>query len=115
MNVREGFATRFAVMLAVLALVAASYAGTPTADPFLGRDPDLGSPVYSGAFAITPGVALPFPPRAIYVGGAGAIAMTGQDGNAVTFAAVPVGAIIPFRAASVQSSGTTATNLLGLY
>ena len=88
---------------------------TPIADPFLGAKADLGVPLYSGAFAITPGAALPFPPRAIYIGGAGAIAMTGADGNAVTFAAAAAGSIIPFRAASVQSSGTTATNLLGLY
>jgi hypothetical protein len=88
---------------------------TPSSDPFIGQTPGLGSPVYSGAFAITPGTALPFTPRAIYVGGAGNIAATGQDGNAVTFTAIPVGAIIPFRAASVASSGTTATNLLGLY
>jgi hypothetical protein len=88
---------------------------TPSADPFLGRQPDLGSPLYTGAFAITPSSALPFPPRAIYVGGAGNIAMTGMDGNAVTFYGVTAGSILPFRAVSVFSSGTTATNLLGLY
>lgn len=87
----------------------------PIADPFLGAKADLGVPLYSGAFAITPGTALPFSPRAIYVGGAGDLAVTGQDGNAVVFKAVPVGVILPFRAALVASGGTTATNLLGLY
>ena len=88
---------------------------TPTADPFLGRSPDLGSPVYVGAFAITPGVALPFPTRAIYVGSGGALAMAGTDGNTTVFAAVPTGLIVPFRAAAVQSTSTTAGSLVGLY
>jgi len=88
---------------------------TPSSDPFLGAPQSFASPIYAGAFAITPGTALPFSPRAIFVGGAGNVNMTGQDGNAVTFVGCAAGQIIPFRAASVNSSGTTATNLLGLY
>jgi hypothetical protein len=89
---------------------------TPSQDPFLGSEQNFASPLYTGAFAITPGVALPFPPRAIYAGSAGSIAMTGQDGNAVTFSGVTAGSIIPFRAASVQDGGsTTVTPLFGLY
>jgi hypothetical protein len=90
---------------------------TPTADPFNAAKPDIGSPLYSGAFAITPGAALAFTPRGVYVGSSGNIVATGQDGNSVTFNNLPAAYILPFRAATVASSGsgTTATNLLGLY
>lgn len=88
---------------------------TPTSDPFVGRSEDLGTPFYIGAFAITPGTAFPFTPRAIYVGGAGNINATGMDGNAIVFTGLTAGSILPFRAASIASGSTTATLLLGLY
>ncbi len=86
---------------------------TPTSDPYLNVRPDLGSPVYQGAFAITPGTALAIPPRAIYVGGAGTVTAAGQDGVSVTFSGLAAGQILPFRASAV--SAATATGLLGLY
>ena len=66
MNARLAGTARSAASASVAtALLVAGYDRTPSADPFLDRDPDFGRPVYSGAYAIT-----------------GAIAMIGQDGNA---------------------------------
>lgn len=53
--------------------------------------------------------------RAIYVGGAGAIAVVSPTGQTVTFSAVPVGTLLPIRAARVKATGTTATNLVALW
>jgi len=69
-------------------------------------------------FAITPSdsVALSKVVKALYVGGAGNVAVkTGGSSTAVTFSGVPAGAILPVRAAFVMATNTTATNIVGLY
>lgn len=56
--------------------------------------------------------------RYLYVGGAGNIAvlMAGDvSPNSVIFTAVPVGTMLPISVTQVLSTGTTATNILGLY
>lgn len=54
--------------------------------------------------------------RALYVGGAGDVAiMPKKGGTAVTFVAVPAGAILPVYAAKVMSTNTTATSIIALY
>lgn len=67
------------------------------------------------AFAITPHdtTHLPFVTKRIYVGGAGDVRVTMQDGTAVTFTGVLAGTILPVRAFKVLTA-TTATNLVGL-
>ena len=52
---------------------------------------------------------------AIYVGGAGNLKVDMKGGNTVTFTAVPVGTVLEIKATRVYATGTTATNLLGLY
>ncbi len=55
--------------------------------------------------------------RAIYVGGAGAVAVKTKAGaHAVTLAAVPVGTILPIQidGGQIMSTNTTATNLVAL-
>lgn len=52
--------------------------------------------------------------KRIYVGGTGAIKVDLTDGGTVTFAAVPVG-FHNIQAKRIYSTGTTATNLIGLY
>lgn len=79
--------------------------------------PDEASHPAREAFAITPHAtnAISPLPKAIYVGGAGDIALRCVDSGAdVTLVAVPVGTILPVRASHVRVTGTTATNLVGL-
>jgi hypothetical protein len=51
----------------------------------------------------------------IYVGGAGDLALVGQDDAVVTFSAVPAGTVLPCGAKRVNSTNTTATLLVALY
>jgi hypothetical protein len=70
------------------------------------------------AFAITPHDAneLSNVTRAIYVGGAGDVtAVLMDDTAAVTFKAVPAGAVLSVRVKQVKATGTTATHLVGLW
>lgn len=69
----------------------------------------------SGAIAITKSdsTVLSPTPRAIYVGGAGDLAVTMIDGTTVTFSGVPAGTTLPIRCSKVMAA-TTATNILGL-
>lgn len=52
--------------------------------------------------------------RALYVGGAGDVAVTMRDGSVVTFSAVPAGTFLPLRVTKVMSTNTTATLILAL-
>ena len=69
------------------------------------------------AFAITPTDATLFEnfTRAIYVGAAGNITlqMVGGSGNTL-FSNVPAGTVLPIQAKGVDSTGTTASLLIGL-
>lgn len=54
--------------------------------------------------------------RAIYVGGAGNLAVIlDLDTSAITFLAVSAGTLLPIRARRVMSTNTTATNILALH
>lgn len=68
-------------------------------------------------FAITPSNTVDFPKtvRGIYVGANGNITAVNEAEVAVTFSNCVAGSIIPIRAIRVNSTGTTATNLVGLY
>lgn len=56
-----------------------------------------------------------FVTRGIYVGGAGDVVAVRYDGTAVTFSSAAAGSILPIRARRVNSTSTTATNLVALY
>lgn len=67
------------------------------------------------AFAITPGAS--FGPKyavSLYVGGAGDVEVVTAKGTTVVFTAVPVGQYIPVVCKSVESTNTTATNIVGI-
>jgi hypothetical protein len=49
------------------------------------------------------------PFRAIYVGGAGHINLTGLDGVTVLFSNLPAGSLLPLGGRGIVRSGTTAT------
>ena len=53
--------------------------------------------------------------QAIYVGGAGNVALMMPDGVTVTITAPPVGSIIPIKAKRVMATNTTATALVALW
>lgn len=68
-------------------------------------------------FAITPNdnAALPFLPKAIYVGvGGNLVARAIDSGSDVTFTNVTSGSLLDIRLTSVRATGTTASNLIGL-
>lgn len=78
--------------------------------------PHLNAPAI-GCFAITPSDTGEFAqwPRRVYVGGAGNIVAVMPDGTIGTFVGVPVGTMLEIRAFRINATGTTATNLVGLY
>lgn len=54
--------------------------------------------------------------RAIYVGGAGNVALVlAEDTAAVTFVNVAAGTLLPLATLKVMSTNTTATNIVALY
>ena len=86
------------------------------ADSFSSSMPGLSSPG-ANAFAVigNDGTDLINATRGIYVGGAGDVKVTTVGGSTVTFAAVPAGGVLPVRAVRIFATGTTATNLIGMY
>jgi hypothetical protein len=70
-------------------------------------------------FAITVSDTVSFPRpteviRGIYVGVTGDVVAVNESGIAVTFKAVPAGAILPVRCIRVNNTNTTATNMVAL-
>lgn len=53
--------------------------------------------------------------RAFYIGGAGALAVTMDEGNDLTFTGLTAGTILPVQATAVLNSGTTATDVIALF
>lgn len=90
-----------------------NYTTTGTAGP---KVPHIQDPA-SRAFAITKSdtVDCSEVTRAVYVGGAGdlTVVMAG-GGAAVTFVGVPAGTLLPIRISRLKSTGTDATDVLGL-
>ena len=73
---------------------------------------------YADGVAITPHDSTNFTEgtcRGIYVGGAGNIVVVKPGGSTVTFSGALAGTIIPIQAIRVNSTSTTATNLVALY
>ena len=66
------------------------------------------------AVEITPNDSTRVHYTAIYVGGTGDLKVTTEGENDVTFKSVQVGTILPVRVTRVFTTGTTATNLVGL-
>lgn len=88
----------------------------PATDLFSTRQDALADPC-DNAFAITPSDSTDFAyvTRGIYVGGAGNIAAVMKDGSVVTFSGAAAGTVLPLRVSRVNSTNTTATNLVGMY
>lgn len=62
----------------------------------------------------TDGVDLARDSRALYVGGAGNVAIVTIDGDAVTLSGVTAGSMLSIMVRQVSATGTTATNIVSL-
>jgi hypothetical protein len=69
------------------------------------------------AFAVAPadGADLAVVTRGLYVGTAGDVKVTTNGGDTVTFKNLAAGLIHPIRASRVFATGTTATDIVGVY
>ena len=69
------------------------------------------------AVAVTPSDSTSFtqgPCRALYIGGAGNVSLQ-SNGVAVVFAGLAAGTILPVETPRVNSTSTTATNIVALF
>lgn len=75
-----------------------------------------GSASYVNAKAITPSdsAVLDPPPAAVWVGGAGNLAVVLVGGQTLTITGAAVNTIYPFKVKQVLATGTTATGIVGL-
>lgn len=74
--------------------------------------------VIDGGVPVTPNDATPLTPspcRALYIGVAGDLAVTGADGNDFTHVGLAAGVWHPVSATHVLSTGTTAASILAGY
>lgn len=75
----------------------------------------LSSPPFGG-FPVTPNdvTDLPTVTRALNAGGSGTVHVTMQDGSDVTIF-IAAGGLLPLRVTRIWATGTTATDIVGLY
>ncbi len=81
------------------------------------RPDDLDSPAYfAAAVAPNDGSDLSIVTRGLYVGVSGNVSvLMAGDGGAVTFTAVPAGAVLPIAVSRVKATGTTATSIVAIW
>jgi hypothetical protein len=83
-------------------------------DTFRKHTRSLTSPPEHGA-VVVPDADLCHVTRALYVGGGGNLRVRLQDGSELTLANVPAGTLIPIRVVRVLATGTSATQIVGLW
>ena len=71
--------------------------------------------VPSRAAAVTPSDTTELEGSALYVGGAGNVAIVTEGGDTVTFSGVQAGSMLVLRFRQVRATSTTATNLVRLW
>jgi hypothetical protein len=67
----------------------------------------------SDAYSVTPSDATTQRAAALFVGGAGNVAVKTEDGTTLTFTNVQAGSILPVRVSQVLATNTTATTITG--
>lgn len=83
------------------------------AAPYAKKDPN--APYAKGA-AVVPGDGTVIPQTdALFVGGAGNLTVTMQDGTDLTLTGVTAGSVLRLAVTKVKATGTTATNIAALY
>ena len=83
---------------------------------YSGRADAISAPAQRG-FAITPSDAsdLAAETRGLWVGASGDLALVLASGDEVTLVGAVGGTVLPLRVKRVKATGTTATQLVGLY
>ncbi len=86
------------------------------ADNFEKYNAGLDSPASDG-LAVTPhdSTDLTTAARALYIGVAGNVALETTEGTVLTFVGLLAGSILPVRTIRVNSTDTTATNIIALF
>ncbi len=71
----------------------------------------------SSAVVVTPSntVPLPLETKGLFIGGGGNVSVLMRDGQTCVFTGVVQGQILPIRVTRVNSTGTTATNIVAMY
>ena len=67
------------------------------------------------AAAVTPSDSATTFANALYIGGAGNVAVVTEGGDTVTFSGVPAGTTLVVRVTQVRATNTTATNIVRLW
>lgn len=83
---------------------------------YSGRSDAISAPAQRG-FAVTPNDAadLAAETRGLWVGGSGDLVLVLASGDEVTLAGAVGGSVLPLRIRRIKATGTTATQLVGLY
>lgn len=83
---------------------------------YTGRADAISAPAQRG-FAITPSdaVDLAAETRGLWIGASGDLALVLASGDEITLAGALGGTVLPLRVRRVRATGTTATQLVGLY
>ena len=84
-------------------------------DSFRKHTRSLTSPPEHGATVVPGDADLGHVTRALYVGGGGDVRVRLQDGTELTLANMPTGTLIPIRVTRVLATGTSATQIVGLW
>ena len=71
--------------------------------------------VPSRAAAVTPSDTTELEASALFVGGAGNVAVVTEGGDTVTFTGVQAGSMLVLRIKQVRAASTTATNIVRLW
>jgi hypothetical protein len=76
-----------------------------------------GGASFGSAAPVTPADSTPLPTaaQALFVGGAGNVALTTINNQSVTFTAVPAGTLLPIACTFVKATGTSATSIVALW
>ena len=85
-------------------------------DLFVASPDTLQAPARDGV-AVTPndGADLTNVTKALFVGGAGNLALVTQNGTTLTLTGVIAGSYLPIRVSQVKATGTTATNIAAFF
>lgn len=88
----------------------------PMTDTFKSFARSLTSPPeYAAEIAPSDAELLPHVTRALYVGGAGDVALRMIGGTEVVLRGLQAGSLLPLRIDMIKRAGTTATGLVGLW